>query len=621
MISNFDFKNLVGGDKRPFKGYSSAIDKTIASGRLMVRGSKNVYVKDSGTIANRPGLKRRGAADATEAGIKSSFEWVMSLGFTRPLRVVNGELQVESDIAENGTYVWYTLLDSLTRTRFNFAPWWDNTAKKDLLIMCDGADDLRTWSGALGIFDQGNSTSNTIALTATAASLGFRSSGGTVIINGTEYTYTGTSASTLTGVGSDPTGEADGSVVIDKPDIVSDTPAANFEIDFIKVINNQLYCGSDSSRLIYISDDADYTDFTPASPRVPGDADLLTLDEIPTGIASRQGKAHISTLDSWYVVSFDQITVGSTLTERSNVQKIPMAGLKGAKAHEFIDNVGDDIVYLSADQQLTVFGTFRNINQPQFPTLSEGIKEELANEDVTGGHLRAIGDFVYITAPNNGRVWLHETRTRVNALGNITQERIWHSPFIWNIARIALISGVEYGHSNANPQLYQMWNTLQWHDDSPSDEDIPYDSVLALAYQQYGKRGEYHTFDKVYYEGYIAAGSDLQSAVVFEYQGSNTVQLVTINSIDNPTQLFTGDVGISLGDASLGDNPLGDKTTDEELEQELLPKFRAIGTINAQNAFESQLRVFSSEANSRWEILAIGPNVQNTQTKPVFIKK
>lgn len=618
MISDFDFKNLIGGAERPFKGYSSAIDKTIASGRLMVRGSKNVYVKDTGTIANRPGLKRRGAADATEAGVKSSFEWVMSLGFTRPLRVADGKLQVESDIVTSGTYVWYTLLDSLTRTRFNFAPWWDNSAKKDLLIMCDGADDLRVWSGGIGIIS--STTVNTIVLTSDAAALGFNASG-TVIINGTDYTYSGISGSTLTGVGSDPTGEANGSVVLQKPTVQANTPAANFEVDFIKVINNQLHCGSDSSRLIYISDDADYTNFTPSSPRVPGDADLLTLDEIPTGIASRQGKAHISTLDSWYEISFDQITVSTTLTERTNVKKIPMAGLKGAKAHEFIDNIGDDIVYLSADQQLTVFGTFRNINQPQFPSLSEGIKEELVNEDFTGGHLRAIGDFVYITAPNNGRVWPHETRTAVNSLGNITQERIWHSPFIWNIARVALISGVEYGHSNANPQMYQMWNTLQWHDDSPSDESIPYDSVMALAYNQYGKRAEYHTFDKVYYEGYIAPGSDLQGAVVYEYQGSNTVQLVTINSIEDPTKLFTGDVGISLGDASLGDNPLGDITTDEELEQELLPKFRAIGTLNALNAFETQLRVFSSEPDSRWEILAIGPNVQNTQTKPVFIKK
>ena len=98
--------NLVGaGTKEPFGGYVSAVDRTTVGRRFMVRGSKNVYLKKSGTIANRPGLKRRGSIDTTSADVKSSVTWDTSLGFTRPVQLSNGKIQVESDIVTAGTYV------------------------------------------------------------------------------------------------------------------------------------------------------------------------------------------------------------------------------------------------------------------------------------------------------------------------------------------------------------------------------------------------------------------------------------------------------------------------------------------------------------------------------------
>lgn len=618
-MENWDFNLSGAGTERPFARYISARDKTALSRRFLVRGSKNVYFKRSGTIANRPGLLRRGSPDSTNAGVTSNTEWDTSLGKTRPIRVANAKLEVESDIVTEGTYVWYTLLDSLTATRYNFATWWDNTAKKDILIFCDGTDDLKTWSGAMGLLNSATTTSTIIGLTATAASLGFRSGGGTVTINGTNYTYTGISGSTLTGA-QDATGEADGSVVIDKPATVSNTPASGFNVDFIKVINNQLYCGSDSSRLVYISKNNNYADFTFSSPRVPGEGEIITLDEIPTGIGERDGQAKIGTKKAWYSVRFSQITVSTTLTEQTIVDRIPLADKKGPLRHEFIANVGNDLVYLSQDQQLHVFGTFTDIDQPQFPSLSDDIKNELEQEDFTTGHLVAAGDFIYLTAPNNGRVWLYETRTFITDIGNISRERTWHAPFIWNVSRIAIIDSMEYGHSNANPQIYQLWDTLQWHDDGPSGESIPYDSVAILSYFS-SSRFDLLTFDKIYIEGYMANGSLLSQAVSYEYQGSEGTQLYEINSEDTAPVFYSGDVGLSLGDSSLGDNPLGSATNDIETDQDFLPKFKTMINATEIECTEYQLRTFSSEAGARWEILAIGTNEQKTDQVPSFFNK
>lgn len=621
-MTNDEFNiRIVAGDRIPFPGYVSSFDKTVASPAALVRGSKNVYKKDSTTIANRPGLKRRGAADSTVAKTDSSFEWETSLGFTRPLRINNGNLQVESDVVESGTYVWYSLLTGQTQTRWNFAPWWDNSTKKDKLIMCNGTDDLTVWEGGIGKLLA--TTINSIQLTANAAPLGFVTAGN-VLINGNTYAYTGITNDTLTGVTPDPTGEAADSAVVAATSQQTSKPAANFLVDFIKTIGNRLHCGSNTSRLIYISDNSDYTNFTVPTPRIPGSAEILTLDNTAKGIAVRKGNAHISAgTQDWYRVEYTPITVGTTLTEQTLVEKLPTANLEAALAHEFIDNVGDDIVYVTVDKKMKVLGTFRSLQDSRFPTISDQIAEELANEDLTGGHLKAVGEYVYVTAPLNGRVWIRETSTELDRQGNIISDSIWHAPFIWNIARIAVIDGVQYGHSNANPQLYQLWDTEQWQDDSPSDEPLPYDCIAAFGYDRAVGAGRHRLTNvtMVYYEGYLSEGTELTGAVLLNYQGDDGAPTVTINSPSDPASLYSGDVGLSLGDSSLGDNPLGDQTSEEELDQDMLPKFRVIQDLEAVDCFEYQVRVYSSAVGSRWELLCYGTNATESDSEPSEIRK
>lgn len=611
MSENNKFLLVGAGTESPFGGYVSATDRTTISRRFMVKGSKNMYLKKSGTLANRPGLLRRGSADSTNAGVLASTEWETSLGYTRPLRLVNGKLQVEYNLT------WYDILTT-AQTRVIFDLWWDNTAKKDILLFCDGTASMKYWNGGIGVI--ASTTANTIVLTAAVATQGFNTTAGTVIVNGTEYAYTGSSVSTLTGVTPDPTGEAAASIVLEKPVTDSNTIDAAYLIDFIKVVNNQLYAGSDSSRLVYISKNTDWDDFTKSSPRATGEGDILTLDEIPTGIGERSGQAHIGSKKAWYEISFEQITIGTSLSEQTKVKKVPMAPQKGPLRHEFIGSAGNDMVYLSQDQQLHVYGTFTNITEPQFPSLSDDIEDEFINEDFRGGHLRVVGDMIYITAPNSGRVWLHETMTKVNIAGNIEKERIWHSPFIWNLSRIAVIDGVEYGHSNAQPQIYQLWNTLQWHDDSPSDESIPYDSLAVFGYRT-GNRYDLLEFDKVYYEGYMTPGSDLRNAIAYEYKGERATQEGNINYEATSPEFYIGDIGTALGDTALGDNPLGDRTSEEEAEQELVPKFRIITKFDLINCHEYQVRVYGSEPDTRFELIAFGANEVIAEEQPVYLER
>lgn len=628
MTDNFNF-DLID----TFDGYVSSKDPTNVSPQVLVGGSQNCYKKINGNIAVRPGLKRYGGADSAVSGIASSDEWYNSLGRTYPFRVVeptsagnDGKLQVMSTIVDGVTPVWYTLQSALTSTQVRtvFDSWWNNTEKKDIYVWCRGDDNLYWWSGGLATLTAqaaGGSTLTKSDANTTWAQDGFSTSSDktfTLYGSATVYTYTGgENTQILTGITPALPAILATDLAFQSVITETDTPAAGFNVNFIKTIGNQLYCGSYTSRLIYISSSTDFTNYVVPSPPITGSPDLLTLDNSGKGISVRQGSAHISAgLSDWYVVTFQEIAVGTDVTRQTVVEKQETAALSAAYAHEFIDTVGDDIVYLSQDQQLRNYGSFRNINTAKFPSLSQQIHTELLAEDFTGGHVRAIGDFVYITSPVSGKVYLQQTRESLDIAGNIVAERLWHPPQVWNASRMALINGIEYVHSNANPQIYQIWNTGQYHDDSPTDDPVPYDVSMKMSYRQHNRRQGFIGFDKVYIEGYLLYNSEFNLRVRNDYLDQEPQEIV-LSSIATPPVIFPPNNPEVIGSSVVGDMPVGGGFTDETT----MPKFRVIADVVTKDCFEYQLEIFSNTADSAWEILALGTNVTIATQQATFIRR
>lgn len=617
LQKNFNFDVI-----RSFPGYNSASDKTNIVQGTAILGSKNIYKSLRGTLATRPGLLKRGSADSTSARVVSSFEWSTSLGRTYPLRYCNGKIQFESDIVTSGTYVWYDLATGLTATRVVFDSWWNNTSKKDQLLWTQDDSKIYVWQGSLALFV--SYAANVITLDRNAATAGFSTTGGTVVIGGVNYTYTGVSGSTLTGT-SDASAAVANSVVTDIVSSSSNTPDSAMTNNFLKVIKNQVYVGSYTSRLVYISKASNYADYSQSTPRAVGDGDTLTLDANVNGITVHGGNALISAgANFWYEVSFNQITVGTNLSEQVVVDRVQGSGLNGAKAHEFIDTWGNDVVFLDKANQLRAYGNFRNLFQAKFPLLSLAVADELANTDFSYGHLRVVDRTIYITAPLTGVDYMYETRETINSMGNIVAERFWHPPQVRNVSRFAVIDGVLYGHSNANPMIYKIWDTLQWHDDGPDGEPLPYECSVRFAYNSHGQRALKKSFDKIYVEGYITPGTNLYNNTYYDYQGAENITSSVLNSTSKQLKTFTSISPYSLGESPLGTNMLGDSLVVDSTvttDQELLPKFRVIKAIEPTDCFEYALNPYSTDVDSRWEILAIGTNVRESVNKPVEITR
>lgn len=621
---NFDIE-LVSS----FGGYVSSIDPTNADARLLVRGTQNMYKKISGTIANRPGRKLYDAVtDSTVAKCNAGFVWNTSLGTIYPIRVANGNLQVES--AVTGTRVWYTLLSALAKTRFVFDTYWDNTDKKDKLLMANGtASTIYDWSGGFGLFVSAIANTS-ITLSSSAATSGFASMG-TVSIAGVDYTYTGISGSSLTGVTGDASAVPANTVVMQKIKTVSSFssgPSGTYAIDYLRVVANQAYYGSYTSQLLYISKNTDYTDCGHSTPRLTGEGDTVLLDAPGKGIGSRQGNAHaFYGTNGVSIITFNQITVGSTLSEQTLSQKVLLGNLMAAQGHEFIDILSDNLIYLDQANQVRSFGAFRNLFTAKPVLLSQAIQTELAEENFTLGQLKVVndqrGDLVYINAPASGKTYLYQERSSLDSVGNVIAERMWQSPMTWNITRIDAIAGRTVGFSNSNPQIYYLWDTTQWHDDAP-DGSLPYQSILLMSYQNGGRRQGKFNFDKIYWEGYATQNSNLYGGIYYNYEGAEALLSVILNDPTSPFPsrgVFTGVMPPSLGDASLGDNPLGDGTNTQPDDQAGVPKFKVITGVNQIDVFEWALMLYSTNIDARWELLALGVNATLAFAEAVEIVK
>ncbi len=628
-----------------FPGYNSAGDKTKLPPGTMIRGSKNVHKKISGTIATRPGLKLRGSVDSTNAGTKASYEWDTNVGTTRVLRVNNNKLQVESDIVTSGTYVWYNLLltsvltnPAAALTRFVFDTWWDDNEKTDRLIMVRGDDKLLHWSG--GIAKIASVTATTITLSGTTwAAAGFAtalSAEKKIIINGAEYTYTGgEDTDTLTGVTGNPVGLVSaGDVAIQSVIIEDNTPVDTYSADYIIVINNQAWVGSYSSRVVYISADTDFRDFSNDGDFVYGDPDKITMDSNGKGIGiSSDGRVVlfggnadmlIITPNTNVTFQYDP-TPGVTRLMYQKIEKKKLSGLTSALGHEFIGNLGEYLVWMDQKNRLRAQGTFANVNAIKPVSLSVQVQNELSEDDLTGGHLRVIqdndGETIYITAPNNARDWMYQQRDVIDELGQVKTERIWQPPQIRGIQRFAVIDGIIYGHSNNYPQLYQVWDTDQYSDDHPSEELVPYTCRAFFAYNQHKERTKLKSFNKMYIEGYMPEGVSLNTKIRYDYQGATDSRDLVVDSDSDGASFWLGNTPPSLGDSSLGDNPLGDGIVPEGGNQEMVPKFRAILNVDQVNCFEYAPDIYSTETDSRWEILCFGTNAIIASQKPTFIRK
>jgi len=592
-----------------FISYATKPDPSNTDVRFLVAKSQNVIINDSEKVGNRQGFTLQSIAGTTGNPVLGSFEWSDSSGDNWPLRAHDAVLE----FFINGN--WETLMDSLTSVSLIFDAYWDDTEKIDRLIWCDGSVNDYDWSGATAKLSsitattvtlQGTNTFGQQRFLTTASPRAIRIKDDNGVWRRTVYTD-GESTTTLTGL-SDLTAFpfSGGNLIVQEVITRTNVISATYLIDFLQVIDNQLWVGSRTNNAMYFSKNTSVTDFSFSSPRVPGEGGKLTLDGPGRGIGVLKGDVILfAGTDFVYKSVFNQLQVGSTLAETIKVVMIKTTSRQSAIHHNLICNIGNGLVWIGADNVMYELIDATLAYNPDLRMVSDPIKPDFIATDFTGGHMMFDKTRIYISAPKSSLDYIYEFRLNDKA----QREWFWQPPQTFPVQRWAIISGVIHGHSSATNETYKLF-------DGYNDNGKAIHSVALLARWNGGIRDMLKGCDEMFNEGQISANTTLMVSYAFDKDGGENETFVKQIKGTNEDILYT-----SSQDPTLGNIPDGDiSLSGDVVATNTIPRFRIIHEVNVEEFFDYGTLFETNDIDYQWQILATGSNSRVTENKVTAIK-
>ncbi len=603
-------------------GYRNREDITNTSPGVLVVGSQNAMTNVSERVQIRKGYALDGAVSAVLAPIQSSFDWVTRNNGEVHLRAGNlttagndGKLQFRF-VDSTGAVSWLDLLTSLTTTAYNFTTFWDTTENLRECLFVNGTSNIFQWNGAVTTFASATSNTLTKQGTDTWEDAGFytATSGRSIVINGVTATYSGgETTTTLTGVSVDFSATAVGTPIHQEVITTANSSmtgiTATFANGLISVLNNQIFVGSLTSSVVWISKVNNYTDYTSSTPRQSGEGASLILDANIVAFKPQENYMYVSAgLDLWYNISFtvQTSTVGVTY-EQVGALPLKTGPRQGAISQAFVSHMKNNIIMASNEVTIDMFGRIEDyFGTPQTKNISDSIKLDIDSYDFTDGSIFYHRFYIYVAVPKEELVLVYNLATSS-----------WESPQTIPVSRFYTVDGELYGHSYLTSESYQLF--VGYADRVyPGFAGYPIDFKAYFSYENYGTRSALKKANAFYIEGYINANTTINCRFVRELDGCRTQFATTINGLDSQIVCLAKDTG-SLGKTSLGKEKLGG--SDAASVQGLPPKFRVIKTFTNLNFFEAQMQFEILGVDQRCELLAFGVNASPAVEEPVQNKQ
>lgn len=600
-------------------GYVTALDETNADRRLLATGSQNVLIDRNRKTKTRAGYERFGAANDASTPIRNGFTWFNSTGGELPLRFYDDEWEVYLETVDTTTIdAWTRFKDSMSTTEIpRGAIIWDTTENIDLMVFCQGDDNLYEWNGAVAVVDSITGTTITKKGTSTFVQNRFYTTRNKTLVcvrTGTEYTYTGgETTTTLTGIAST-AGLVAGDVLVQKMVTDTDSVGAGRTNHIIYSFENQLCVGSEDDDEVYISQNDDWDDFSFSSPRVSGEGALLTLDAPAKAFGVLGNFLVVSAgRNSWFRADYQQITVSTTLAETLRVKKLNTGVDQGALNQESTVQLGNSLLYLSHEPAVRMINNPDELESTDPKTLSNPIKPDFDAETFTNACAIWHKNAYFLSAPTNSKVYILEFVE--DADGKL--RRFWNPPQILPVRAFSVISEAIHGHSNAVPETYELFSgtsdILPGGTAGNPDDKIPMEAIAAYAYDLMKDRANLKSFDEYFVEGEItAATNDLLLTLNLDFGGAGSALERTIDGSEE--DILEGNVGFnSLGQQNLGTNPLGGLLNPPDDAR----KFNVIFEY-ARDDFRMMQAIFSTNGIDKyWAITAHGSNAKMSPRKNI----
>lgn len=576
-----------------YKGYVNKPEPTNIDSRFIVKGSKNVLVNPDGSIGSRRGTTKISTTIVEESTpIDTEKDWLTSRGDYFTLKRYGTKLDVIYTDTDGFDKV-ERLHSSLTigSSKGDFAIVFDKTRVIDKIVLATGTNKLWMWTGAFAAVSAATATTMSVA-SGTWGEKGFPVSG-TVVVDGTTYTYTGGGdTGTLTGVTPDPSSTVDKKAFEPVIEETLTSVASTYKIDYLGVYRNQLYLGSDTSRLVPVSSGINYKLFTIPATRAAGDPNEFLLDDNSKGfMATKQSMlmfgSNNTVMEVKYALSSDQTKEAFTVDHVINGDN---QGSLSARARV---SVGGNIYYINRDKQMSVIQITSTLSQSAEVNPSEIIQNDFDSFDWTDAQMKYWQRHLLVIIPKNNTLMMFDL-----------EQKIWQAPQIFQNIDLGSVSVTKdnrlIGHSYTSNVSYILFDAS-----TNSDVGVAFPSKAIFAYNQFGDRTGLKAFNLYYQDGYISTGGELTRTVMFDYNGAGGIDTKVFKGIETE---FISDVedNVGLGGAALGERPLSGAgfgaITNEK-------RFRYVDPLVAIDFYEMQVSYEMEVIEGSWRIVAHGPNV------------
>ena len=446
-----------------------------------------------------------------------------------------------------------------------------------------------------------------IKLTGAVGGLGFLSSGfynQAIIVNGNAYTYSSIFNEYLLGISADPTGEPVSSVVTQEVQVFANgggLPIA-FKNSFIENLNNQVYVTASDNNSVYVSAVNSFQDFSFHSPRLIGEGAILTLDGVPTCLQQQSDSMFISAgKNYWYQTKF-QISSDNT-AESLVVVPIKTTANQACVNDNLATKIKNLIAFVSFETQINTIGITENfLSDPQVSDLSFPIVHDVQNIDFSGGCVIYFQKFLFVTAPNEGRMFIFNmTQDIADGTVDASSGHYWEAPQILPFGCLSIINGSLYGHGYAESNTFKLFDGL-------SDDGKPIKHLALFAYDSHGDRTSTKSSNEFFIEGYKSQATKLTAYLRRELNGP--VASWSWRELLPPYIIPVVD-DASIGKTSIGKSSIGGTVNDTD-PLDTPPKFRLIQTYDRNPYFEEQIGFGSEGIGQWWEIVAFSTNASNT---------
>ncbi len=588
-------------------GYVTNEDETKTSPSHLISPSQNVLIDRELRAGIRAGFTFALTTGEGSDACKSGKVWTNSSGTELPWRFnLDDNLDFYIGTIDGvATNSWITILTGLDSDYpLRDTTWFNATEKIDQFVFVNHSDNTYRWNGAIAVVDSiPDGTHVTKSGTTTWAQNRFYTSGNKTmkcVRTGTTYTYSAGETSTNITV-ADSTGLVAGDILYQQVVTNTDLPEANYINDNVYQFQNNVLWSSTADQRVFMAQNSDITDFTPASPRVAGEGNTFTPDDADAKFGTLDGKLVIFAGDAAYVNTFQQQALSASVTETILTEKKMMGVNQGVYSQETLIQTDSSIVYLSKEPALRELLTASSLGERNIKSLSNPIKPDFDTENWTGAVGTWHGSRILLQSRANSKTYILEyVETSDGGL-----RRYWQAPQIFAIGAFQTFAGYLYGASSADGKSLLLFNGASDFESSTSTK-VPINAVMRLAYNPFGKRGNLKNHDELFIEGGITQNTnDLSVTLYYDFGGATQIVTETIDGSDQDILLESIEA-TSLGQQSLGHDPIGGalvSPTDTA-------HFVDIKEYAPEDYYLLGIEFSTNELDRSWFVTSVGPSVK-----------